>query len=337
MILLTNETMKLLLLTTACISHLDAFTPNVDTNSYRYARPHPSIQTGGHFQHGRKSTELYGWFKKLTNRSKGPQVDKTRRIHVNDLIGSGSYGTVYTAQFQDDEEGESLLVAKRAWTIRELRAKDKEARKLKTGKTRQKTGTEETQKTEEFRRTGEFRKTGEYTAGTHCDTDLMGGTHLETKGKRGSMREKAKRCKHYLNIEQHCLEKMNSVSNNGADVKVPTLLGRFKDDKKGREWLVFDKISAIDELQIAPSLRSAMDEHRKGKDQESPHHLYTIQKELGMSESATLEDALDATLLGMLHTVLDCHNQNIVHRDVKVSSCFESIIAQENFEKIHAY
>ncbi len=338
--MITKEMMKLLLLTTACISHLYAFTQNIDVNSrYSYRKAlHPSIQVGripstsyhGHEQCGRKSTQLFGWFKNLRTRSKGPKVDKTRRIHVNDLIGSGSYGTVYTAQFKDDEEGESLLVAKRAWTIKELRAKDKEAKKLKTGKAQKTGGTGLAQKTEEFRRTEEVRKTGEYMVGTHSESEL-GGTHLESKDKRRSIREKAKRCKHYLNIEQHCLEKMNSASSDGSDVRVPTLLGRFKDDQKGHEWLVFDQITGKNELKIAPSLRFAMDQHRNGKDQESPHHLYAIQKELGMSESATLEDALDATLLGMLQTILDCHNQNIVHRDIKVSTFFESCVFQRRF------
>jgi len=321
-------------------------------------RNHPTTSNKASFQ-STSTTQLHGWFKKLSSgKANVGKVDKSKRIHIVDHIGSGSYGTVHEALFIDNDgddeyKNSEFIVAKRAWTFQELRE-----RELKAGGGGDDDGSDVTQGGTGAAMaggtgasmeggTGVAMDTGTgATTGTHS-SQSKAGTSLEGLNRRKSLKEKAKRCKHYLNIEYHCLKKMQrelgsigeGSSEKSADKAavlesyVPTLLGRYKDDMDGNEWLVFERVTSLESNNIARSLKEVMnanmnpnanhiDKEACEVDDEEEHvqerhHMYTIQKELGMDDSATLEEALDKTLKGLLEAVVDTHKHNIVHRDIK--------------------
>lgn len=249
------------------------------------------------------------------------------QIVILDKIGSGSYGTVHYCQF-DEENSTNFYVAKRAWTFNELVDKQSEAQ--------------------------DKSNYGEE------DKDAKIAKKKKDKDEQKKLKERAKRCQHYLTVEEHCLEKIkkanakldedgsDSDSDSAGNKKqlLPNCIGRFVDNTDGNEWLVFDLIvkkqtqnnddsnpdtstSMTTPPQAAKSLHNAMfldwkDQHKPGDVRH--HHLYMIQKALGMDKSdnddgeectTTFEDTLDVILKSLLEVLVATHEQNIVHRDVK--------------------
>jgi serine/threonine protein kinase len=249
------------------------------------------------------------------------------KIVILDKIGSGSYGTVHYCQF-DEENSTNFYVAKRAWTFNELVDKQSEAQ--------------------------DKSNYGEE------DKDAKIAKKKKDKDEQKKLKERAKRCQHYLTVEEHCLEKIkkanakldedgsDSDSDSAGNKKqlLPNCIGRFVDNTDGNEWLVFDLIvkkqtqnnddsnpdtstSMTTPPQAAKSLHNAMfldwkDQHKPGDVRH--HHLYMIQKALGMDKSdnddgeectTTFEDTLDVILKSLLEVLVATHEQNIVHRDVK--------------------
>jgi serine/threonine protein kinase len=220
------------------------------------------------------------WFNSLISKEDKQEISKQSKcIHILEKIGSGSYGTVHKATFSNnhDTSDNKVFVAKRAWTLEELKKRP---------------------------------------ASTHREGDTP---VLDEKTLQG----RASRCKYYLDVEQHCLEKLTQADRKN-EVRVPRLVGKFKDDSEGNEWLLFESItkSKADE-QIALSLKTVMsldwiEQHREDKGGEHQHHhLYLVGKELGLDEDATFEDVLDAVLIGLLKAIAGVHTLNVVHRDIK--------------------
>jgi serine/threonine protein kinase len=137
------------------------------------------------------------------------------------------------------------------------------------------------------------------------------------------LKELSKRCNYYLDVERHCLQKLNDVDSNSQ--YVPKLLGEYPNEKgQGDYWLVFELVQGIiDDDKPAKTLADILeldwiDQHNKqNKQQNHHHHLYMLQKELGMDEDFTFADVLDVTLLQLLRTVSHVNGANIVHRDIK--------------------
>jgi len=138
-----------------------------------------------------------------------------------------------------------------------------------------------------------------------------------------TLQGRADRCKYYLDVEQHCLEKI-TAGDRKNEVRAPKLVGKFKDGADGNEWLLFESITKSKyDKDIALSLKKVMsldwiEQHREddGGDHQR-HHLYLVGKELGLDEDATFEDILDAVLIGLLKATTGVHRLNVVHRDIK--------------------
>jgi serine/threonine protein kinase len=231
-----------------------------------------------HVNGKRKFTGLHmSWFEGLVAKNSKKNFKPPTFIKILDVIGSGSYGIVHEAKFDDDSDDDSetsLFIAKRAWTIDELRKKQ-----IKT----------------------------------HGSSDTESTQVVDEKALKG----RAERCKYYLDVEQHCGEKISSSHTN--ETKVPRLLGKYKDSTDQHEWLLFELITrSKDDTRTARSLKAVMDldwidQHRA----DEHHHLYILQKELRMDDSATFEDTLDVILRGLLISIAGVHDINIAHRDIK--------------------
>lgn len=260
----------------------DAFVPSASsTSSHRLGNikktTHESFSSVQHVGRQRESKLSMGWFDKGTKSPKNKNETK-KLIHVQEHIGSGSYGTVHLVSFQDDDE--KKYVAKRAWTLNEIKGRP---------------------------------------ASTHKEGDTKVADPKALQGK-------AERCQYYLNVEQHCLDKIRQ-SDNADRNNVPVYIGKFKDDsEEGNEWLLFDLITSnsdSNDKTVAKNLKEVMeldwiDQHREDDGgQEQHHHLYMIHKELGLQDDATFEDTLDTIFMGILKTVSGVHETNIVHRDIK--------------------
>ena len=203
----------------------------------------------------------------------------TDSLEILDEIGSGSYGTVHLAKLVSRVDNkEKYAVAKRAWTLPELEEKAK-------------------------------------------------GTMQERE-----LKELAERCEYYLDVERHCLAKLADVvegDDNEENSLVPKLLGVYPHEEEGGDWLVFDLVEQSSAAggtgagMPATTLEDVIeldwaDQHKQDEaDPNAHHHLYVLQKELGMDESSTFADVLDVTLLQLLTTVSHVNNAKIVHRDVK--------------------
>jgi len=128
-------------------------------------------------------------------------------------------------------------------------------------------------------------------------------------------------------VEQYCFEKLQSnITSTASTAPIPSYKGTFK-DSKGYKWMVFGLISQSGfKDNPAPSLDDVMkldwkDQHTsKSSSTEDHHHLYMIQKELGMKEDATFADVLDIMFGSLLRAISFVHDQNMVHRDVKPSN-----------------
>ena len=170
-----------------------------------------------------------------------------------------------------------------------------------------------------------------------------------------TIRQLGERCAYYLDVERHCLERHyleklggsagETTTTVGGGRHVPTLVGVYPDDEN-RDWLVFDLVqrnSSTDENSAAAAEDADADSSSSGPrpipaqtlydilqedwvdqrmqrdvgDPNADHHLYVLQKELGMAEESTFGDVLDKTLVELLKTVCVVNAANIVHRDVK--------------------
>jgi serine/threonine protein kinase len=83
------------------------------------------------------------------------------------------------------------------------------------------------------------------------------------------LQQRAQRCSNYLNVEQHCLEKIQMSFNDddddddddnnsqGSSTMTPNFVGRFQDCESNHEWIVCDLISSS-VTTIAPSSKSSL-------------------------------------------------------------------------------
>ena len=193
--------------------------------------------------------------------------------------GSGSYGTVHFCKF--DDPNDITYIAKRSWTLEELVSKQEEK---------------------------------------------------PNRDDLATLRDRAERCTYYLSVEEHCLEKIKTQSSE-APSELPKQVGRFVDNSESKhEWLVFESILRLESEQVdkgremnydvAKTLKDVMDldwrdQHEAQEEDSNHHHLYMIQKELGLPESVTFEETLDVVMKELLKVVVETHKMNIVHRDVK--------------------
>jgi len=235
-------------------------------------------------QHESFSTMLHmNWFTKgaasslpSSPKSKSKKDNKTKKIQhesqkitILEKIGSGSYGTVHLCKFafvtdtnnndiegqgqgqgqgqEQEQEQEQLYVAKRAWTLAELiQFSEAQPPSLKKEEVQQDAKAKATKKD-------------------------------KLKQERKQLEERSKRCTQYINVEQHCLEKIRDQEkeqNSRKDddchddddeegstkevrlPRLPNVIGRFYDDgincngdgnENGdgkHEWLVFDLITS---------------------------------------------------------------------------------------------
>ncbi|KAL7550868.1 hypothetical protein ACHAWF_014070 [Thalassiosira exigua] len=246
-----------------------------------------------------------GLFKSSSSPSREKSLERAYDLEVLDEVGSGSYGVVHLSWLvprnnldsNGDMPSPKYVITKRAWMLGEFQAEVEE----EAAKTDAKEGSEEAG--------GEARK------GTPSD---------------GELRELAGRCNHYLDVERHCLAKLASMDDDqDRHFRVPRFLGVYPyeaRDNGGNDWLVFDLVWRDDGGDGTTPARTLVDvleldwidQHEQDEaDPNAHHHLYLLQKELGMGDSATFADVLDKVLLHLLRTISDVNDANVVHRDVK--------------------
>ena len=143
------------------------------------------------------------------------------------------------------------------------------------------------------------------------------------------VKDLSKRCKYYLDVEQHCLEKLGRNQDDKDDNSryVPKLLGEYPDNDGNGDWLVFDLVegssNGSDTGEPAKTLGDILeldwiDQHEQDDaDLSHHHHLYLLQREMSMAEGSSFADVLDTTLLQLLRTISHVNDAKIVHRDVK--------------------
>uniref|UniRef100_A0A7S4T6Z0 Protein kinase domain-containing protein n=1 Tax=Ditylum brightwellii TaxID=49249 RepID=A0A7S4T6Z0_9STRA len=233
----------------------------------------------------------------------GNDVDSREKISIGKNIGSGSYGTVHLATLISDEnsgvdggEGQ-ILIAKRAWTIDELRVR------LSTTDGSSSSGS------------------GEEAKESPAPLD------------ESTLQKKAKRCQYYLDVEKHCFTKIAELQNSQTGV-VPDFLGTYTDQHDHHEWIVFKMVSRRpipskegmqQPIEPAKTLAQAIDldwidQHSSTSDESGSaphHHLYIVQEEMGLPHTTDFAGTLDAVFTSLLQTISSVHSFNIVHRDVK--------------------
>lgn len=163
--------------------------------------------------------------------------------------------------------------------------------------------------------------------------------------------DKANRCKKYLNVEKHCLNKLqrlrddaksNSRKSDDDDAdappswQLPELVGSFI-DSESNEWAAFSFISnnSGDEGSSssssnnenpnnakapAMSLSDAITLEKWGEvDVNMPrtHRLSIVQRALGLEDEVGFDGTLDHILQSLLRVVSCVHRGNVVHRDIK--------------------
>ena len=251
---------------------------------------------------------LDGLFKSDASRD---QATKSYDLVILDEVGSGSYGTVHLSQLRpeptgdggDDDDAPKYTIAKRAWSQPELQSLAEAAAQSATKSI-----------------DADATATGPHKVAQK--SKLRDTTDAER------IRERAERCEYYLNVEEHCLAKLGGIKDGSP--YVPKYLGTYPDEDQ-RNWLVFDLVEASGSGTTssghpptpAKSLSDILeldwiDQHSQDEaDVNAHHHLYVLQRELGMDESSTFDDVLDKTLVELLKTVSSVNDENIVHRDVK--------------------
>mmetsp|Transcript_27685 Transcript_27685/g.55955 ORF Transcript_27685/g.55955 Transcript_27685/m.55955 type:complete len:748 (+) Transcript_27685:459-2702(+) len=270
---------------------------------------------------------LLDMFKSEESSSSKTRQNKDYKLQILDEVGSGSYGTVHLCQLipksenapqqqQQQQQSHQYRIAKRAWTQSEL---------LELAKAAAQSATESIE--------ADLSSTGPHKQALKSRAEAM------TDEER--IRDRAGRCRYYLDVERHCLEKLCSGEDReygdaAARDHVPKLVGTYPDEDK-RDWLVFDLIerrtssssSSKDSVNPgdAPTPALALsdileqdwiDQHRQDDgDPNAHHHLSLLQKELGMDEGATFADTLDRVFVELLRAVSAVNEANIVHRDVK--------------------
>eukprot|EP00566_Odontella_aurita_P020926 CAMPEP_0113566006 /NCGR_PEP_ID=MMETSP0015_2-20120614/22488_1 /TAXON_ID=2838 /ORGANISM="Odontella" /LENGTH=359 /DNA_ID=CAMNT_0000468257 /DNA_START=35 /DNA_END=1110 /DNA_ORIENTATION=+ /assembly_acc=CAM_ASM_000160 len=283
---------------------------------------------------GRPSTILSGWFgggggsdaksKSKSSAAAAAAPPAESIVQVGEHVGSGSYGTVHVVSFETDGMIEDeLYIGKRPWTYDELREKASEAAKEAEEKAKKADGED----------------------GDEEDDKKMSSSSGEGKWMESdaSIKERAERCKYYVDVERHCLNKLNDLDDEmtktAREECITDLIGTHMDDE-GREWLVFkfvprgtgygessdDDASDDDSEPSKPalSLSDAMELDWADQHAQDPtagelqhHHLYIVQREMGLPSDSTFADTLDAVLRGLLRAIVACHSGNVVHRDVK--------------------
>mmetsp|Transcript_21889 Transcript_21889/g.62792 ORF Transcript_21889/g.62792 Transcript_21889/m.62792 type:complete len:982 (+) Transcript_21889:123-3068(+) len=247
---------------------------------------------------------LDGLFKSETSKGK---TTKSYNLVILDEVGSGSYGTVHLSQLRPTSTGDSsdddapkYTIAKRAWTQPELQALAEAAAQSAT-------------------------ESIDADATATRPHKVAQKSKLKEMTDEERIRERAQRCEYYLNVEEHCLTKLGGIKN--ATPYVPKYLGTYPDEEK-RNWLVFDLVEASSSGSASPPSPAKtlsdileldwIDQHSQDEaDPNAHHHLYVLQRELGMDESSTFDDVLDKTLVELVKTVRSVNDENIVHRDVK--------------------
>jgi serine/threonine protein phosphatase PrpC/serine/threonine protein kinase len=254
---------------------------------------------------------LDGLFKSDTS-NKG-KAKKSYDLVILDEVGSGSYGTVHLTQLRtiggssggdDDEASQDVAtkytIAKRAWIQPELQALAEAAAQSAT----------------------ESIDADPTSTGPH---KVAQKSKLKQMTDEERIRERAERCEYYLNVEEHCLTKLGGIKD--AKPYVPNLIITCPDDDN-RNWLVFDLVEASTGRSTSPPTPAKtlsdileldwIDQHSQDEaDPNSHHHLYVLQRELGMEESSSFEDVLDVTLVELLKCISSVNNANVCHRDVK--------------------
>ena len=286
------------------------------------------------------STSLFNWFftndttqQTKSNDSSTKEQNKVRpssssssskqngldasSITILDKIGSGSYGTVHYCQFNyensssnsnkkehddpttHDQNNIAFYVAKRAWTLAEVQEmNEKQSLNSYHGIDYENDGV-----------TKEISK----------DSLVTTTTTASSTSTLKKLKEKVKRCNHYLNVEEHCLLKMQSKqsnkNNNDDDdddgkKHLPNYVGRFQDCTDGHEWLVFDLIT---------SNSSANNDHESKIEDKTTRTATTAPA----SDTKTAAKSLNQVML------LDWKNQH------NKSSSKEQILMNENADHHH--
>mmetsp|Transcript_18331 Transcript_18331/g.27228 ORF Transcript_18331/g.27228 Transcript_18331/m.27228 type:complete len:998 (-) Transcript_18331:677-3670(-) len=236
----------------------------------------------------------------------------TAILSVGKLVGRGSYGTVHICNINDNDtpnnERQRRVIGKRAWNQEDLIRMSKS----KNAKTKN----------------GNKSDEGE---------SLVVNKNIDEK----FFAEKAKRCKKYLDVERHCLDKLlvlrDSFSDYGADGsnpwQLPELVGSFM-DSESNEWAAFSFISNGDDSidadsssssspKAAMSLSDAISLQKWGSDVDvgqKTHRLSVVQRALGLEEDNDDDGfgkTLDHILQSLLRVVSCVHKGNVVHRDIK--------------------
>lgn len=143
-------------------------------------------------------------------------------------------------------------------------------------------------------------------------------------------RERAERCRYYIDVERHCLEKLTASDDEDAGKYVPRLVG-VRTDGASRPWLVCDLVGPDGGSAGGRPARTLsdvlaedrIDRERARDDDEADdpgaprRRLRALRRAFGMDDGSTFGDALDTALVGLLRAVAVVNSHNIVHRDVK--------------------
>ncbi len=159
-------------------------------------------------------------------------------LRIGKRVGSGSYGTVHQGYLLRSKKDAAVpCIAKRAWTLAELKADiPLQLLKLEQKKTKQR-GQEDEHSSSNLviaQRTGlaSFNSEKDYTPESTAAIALSAA----------DLKNRAERCEHYWNVERHCFQKMtramdennlrNPTSTTGMSVP-PVFWGVYRDDGLG--------------------------------------------------------------------------------------------------------
>jgi serine/threonine protein kinase len=155
-----------------------------------------------------------------------------------------------------------------------------------------------------------------------------------------NVKERAKRCLHYLQVERDCYERMmmtphskDSSSTNSThhhSSPIPTYIGTFLDHTNNYEWIVLNFIGRCNPVQqpainLADAIYTDWIQQHKVNSASQNHHLAVLQRELGLLTLSTTEDdvafsfqhTLDTLFISLFTAISYIHQHNIVHCDIK--------------------